>query len=214
VTCAICGIRKPRRYCPGVLGNICTTCCGTGREQTIDCPLGCEYLREAHLHEKLPERDPDELPNSDIRISDSFLEENYPLLMLLGHALAKGALTNTSVTDFDAREALESLIRTYRTLQSGLYYDSVPSNPFAAEIFRAFQSRVEEVRQRETEARGSSTLRDSTILVLLVALQRLEFRHNNGRKRSRAFLDFLLGLLPLLPEDTEAVEPESPRIIL
>ena len=46
--CAICGVRKARRFCPGVRGNICTLCCGTEREVTVDCPLDCEYLQEAH----------------------------------------------------------------------------------------------------------------------------------------------------------------------
>ena len=43
-------MRRPKRFCPGVRGDICTICCGTEREITVDCPLDCVYLREAHQH--------------------------------------------------------------------------------------------------------------------------------------------------------------------
>ena len=55
--CAICQIRRPRRFCPGVRGDICSLCCGTEREVTVNCPLDCEYLQEARKHEKLSEFD-------------------------------------------------------------------------------------------------------------------------------------------------------------
>ena len=45
MNCAICETRRPRRYCPGVRGEICAICCGTAREVTVDCPLDCPYLR-------------------------------------------------------------------------------------------------------------------------------------------------------------------------
>ena len=52
MACALCETRRPRRFCPGVRGDICTLCCGSEREVSVACPLDCEYLREAHKHEK------------------------------------------------------------------------------------------------------------------------------------------------------------------
>ena len=52
MACAICETRRPRRFCPGVRGDICSICCGTEREVTVDCPLDCEYLQEARRHDK------------------------------------------------------------------------------------------------------------------------------------------------------------------
>ena len=40
------------------------------------------------------------------------------------------------------------------------------------------------------------TVRDADVLGVLVFLQRLEMRYNNGRRRGRAFRDFLTGYLP------------------
>ena len=50
--CKLCEKKRARRYCPGVSGEICPICCGTERENTIDCPSECEYLQEARLREK------------------------------------------------------------------------------------------------------------------------------------------------------------------
>lgn len=191
MACAICEIRRPRRFCPGVRGDICTICCGTEREITVDCPLDCEYLQEARRHEKPVPLAEDEIPNRDISISDRFLQEHEPLLAFLGRAVADAAFTTPGAVDFDVREALDALIRTYRTLQSGVYYESVPANLLAANIYRLVQEAVAGYRQQETQQLGVSRTRDADVLGLLVFLQRLELDRNNGRRRGRAFLDML-----------------------
>ena len=39
-------------------------------------------------------------------------------------------------------------------------------------------------------------MRDADLLGVLVFLQRLELQHNNGRRRGRAFFDFLRATFP------------------
>ena len=231
MNCAICGIRKPRRHCPGVHGDICTVCCGTEREQSVDCPLDCVYLREAHAHEKPPDFDPDSVPNADIEVTEEFLRANEVLLAFIGTAVYEGALdlgaqattrmavvggSNISCTDYDVREGLEALVKTYRTLSAGLYYESLPVNTFAAAIVDSVQARLADLKKRETEATGSTSIRDATVLSILAFLQRLEYGHNNGRRRSRAFIDFLAGFyMPIDGGDHEdSAEPDEPRVIL
>jgi hypothetical protein len=215
VNCVICGIRKPRRQCPGVHGDICTVCCGTEREQSIDCPLDCTYLQDAHEHERPPEFDPATLPNRDIEITEDFLETNQVLMAFLAIAIFEGALETPGATDWDVREALEALIKTYRTLQAGLYYETLPANMFAAAMAASVQAKLADIKKREAEAAGVTSIRDATVLGILAFLQRLEYSHNNGRKRSRAFLDFLRGFyIPSLESGAEELEPDAPRIIL
>ena len=84
--CPICGIRKPRRYCPAVSSDICAICCATGREESIDCPLTCEYLHDAHLHETKPAYDPSKVPNADIKVTESFLAQHEVLLAFVAIA--------------------------------------------------------------------------------------------------------------------------------
>jgi hypothetical protein len=224
VNCAICGTRKPKRHCPGLNADICSICCGTEREQSVDCPIGCDYLREAHRHEKPPALDPSTLPNQDIRVPESFLQEHEWLLVLIGSSIADGAQITPGTTDYDIREGMETLIRTYRGLESGLIVEDRPSNLFASNIFGAVQERISDLRKRIAEADATSKLEDSTILAILVFLQRLEYSNNNGRKRSRAFFDFLMQFhvpAPGLSQgmegesiEAESLEPEAPRVIL
>ena len=91
-------------------------------------------------------------------------------------------------------EAIEALIRTYKTLQSGLYYDTRPENPIARAIYDGIQEQLNSAQKR-AEA-GKAAFRDSEILTMLVFFERVQLNYNNGRPKSRAFLDFLRQRLP------------------
>src|SRR6267154_1024948 len=169
--CAICQIRRPRRFCPGVRGDICTLCCGIEREVTVDCPLDCEYLADARKHDRVTPADPAQFPNQDIRVTEAFLQEHEGLLVFLGRQLLEAALATPGAVDYDVREALEALIRTYRTLQSGVYYETRPDNPLAAGIGQMLQVGAAEFRKRETEQLGMTKTRDADILAVLAFLQ-------------------------------------------
>jgi hypothetical protein len=209
MTCAICEIRRPKRYCPGVRGEICSLCCGNEREVSVRCPFECEFLQDARKHDKIPAVNPDEFPNQDIPVSEEFLHENEELLVFLGRGIMQSSLQADAV-DNDVREALEALIRTYRTLQSGVYYETRPQNPLASAVFAGIQNAVAELRRMEQEQRGVTHTRDAQVLGLLVFLQRLELDRNNGRRLGRAFLDFLRSFFA--PEHGE--EPAAPSLIV
>ncbi|MEO8051953.1 MAG: hypothetical protein ABI833_16165 [Acidobacteriota bacterium] len=195
IPCKLCEKRRARRQCPGVDGEICPQCCGSQREITIDCPASCEYLKEARFHEQPPAIAEDQLPNKDVRLSEKFLRDAEPLVFTLAVAL-KRAMESGGAVDFDAREALDAEIQTYRTRQSGLIYDTRAPNPYAAAIQQKLREAVEAFRKEEAEQRGMHIIRDADVLGVLVFLQRLEMRYNNGRRRGRAFRDFLAGYLP------------------
>jgi len=211
MSCAICHIRRPKRFCPGVGGDICTICCGTEREVTVDCPLDCEYLRDAHRHEKITATDPHDFPNQDIRVTEEFLRDHESLLLFLAGTLVEAALATAGAVDFDVREALDALVRTYRTLQSGVYYETRPTNPIAANICRLAQEAIATFRKEEPERTGMTRTRDSDVLTLLAFLQRLELDNNNGRKRGRAYLDFLRVFFPEQPNE---VTPAGSSLIV
>lgn len=194
--CKLCEKRRAKRHCPGVQAEICPVCCGTERENTVDCPLDCEFLREARLRDR-PVRIPEEgFPNKDIQVSEDFIRKQEHVVMWLGNALARVMEARRSV-DGDAREGVESLIKTYRTLESGLIYETRPANPYAAEIQEALKQAIDQLRKRLAETSGMQTVRDADVLGALVFLQRLELQHNNGRLRGRAFFDFLRTYFPV-----------------
>jgi hypothetical protein len=201
-TCRICEKRRPRRYCPGVSGDICAVCCGTQREVTVNCPLDCPYLREARKHDPVPDVDPRQFPNMDIRVDEAFLRRNEPVLLVIASNIARAALETHGTVDSDVKDALDALVRNWRTLQSGLIVDVRPDNLVAARLYAAVQDTVEEVRKRLGDE--AHHVRDSDVLGVLAFLQRMEIQHNNGRRKGRAFIDFLCGFFP-----TEGVRREE-----
>lgn len=195
--CKICEIRKPRRYCPGVTGDICSICCGTEREMTVHCPLDCLYLQEAHSHEKLEELLPGKMPSADVRLTERFLEDNQEVLAILGVMLLDAAMAEEAI-DADMREALDAAVRTYRTLESGLYYESRPDNPIAARIQSRIRDGVDSLHKTIAE-QGGPPIRDSTLQALLVFFQRLAAQWDNHRRYGRSFIDFLRRAAPPPP---------------
>lgn len=195
-------------------GDICTICCATERENSVDCPLHCEYLHDAHRHESTTRVDPASVPNGDIRVTEQFLQDNELLMAFLAVTLFEAAAQTAATTDWDLREALEALITTYRAGQSGIYYENRPLNALAARLVSSVQEKIAEIRKKEKDA-AVTGLRDADILGVLVFLQRLEYSNNNKRKRSKAFLDLLRGFyLPAEMTQPAEAEPEAPRIIL
>ncbi len=136
-------------------------------------------------------------------MTEDFIRQHENVITWLTVALAS-AVEKERAVDFDAREALDSLIRTYRTLESGLIYETRPQNPFAAAIQEALRKSVDELRQELARESGMHSLRDAEVLGALVFLQRLEMQHNNGRRRGRAFFDFLRAYFPSQPAAQEA----------
>jgi hypothetical protein len=128
--------------------------------------------------------------------------------MFLSSRLLEATLSAAGAVDSDVREALQSLIRTYRTLQSGLYYETRPANRIAAGIHQRMQEAVETLR-KELAEKNATPVRDAEILGTLVFLERVEINQNNGRPRGRAFLDYLRAYFP---QSQESLAPASPLI--
>ncbi len=81
ILCKICGKRRAKRACPAVAGDICPICCGEQREVSLSCPLDCEYLQEAHEHEKALPVAEEEISNPDIRVAEQFVAEQEELVL-------------------------------------------------------------------------------------------------------------------------------------
>src|SRR3954447_7745489 len=101
VLCKICNKRRPKRFCPGVRGDICAICCGTEREVTVTCPFECPFLQEARLRAPEREVDPRHFPHPEIKINEEFLRKNEPLLLLTAGAFAKASVETQGAIDFD-----------------------------------------------------------------------------------------------------------------
>jgi len=199
LSCAICQIRKEKRFCPAVHGRICPQCCGEQREVTLDCPSECPYLQQAREHEKprpADQIDPAEL-FLQIEVPDQFMYEKEHLLMGLTCSLAKAARSDRSLHDQDLIAALSVLALSYeRRVNSGLHYEqpltSEPRRRAAAEV----EKMMSEYRAAEQKHMGYSSLRESDVLKALVFLLRLAQGRTSGRPKSRAFVEFLFAQFP------------------
>ena len=169
----------------------------------MECPLDCEFLREARRHEKPVTRNATEFPNRDIQVPEKLLRANEHLLTFLSLTIFSAAMQVPGVVDGDVLEALDGLIRTYRTLASGVYYESRPDNLLAGSVYGAVQDALAEYRSAEQRELGMTKTRDSDVLGLLVFLQHWALTCDNGRRRGRAFLDALREFQPA-PEPSES----------
>jgi hypothetical protein len=174
----------------------------------VECPLECEFLREARRHEKAAARNETEFPNRDIQVSEKLVLANEQLLTFLSLTIFRTAMQVPGVVDGDVLEALDGLIRTYRTLASGVYYESRPNSLLADSVYGAVQDGLAEYRNAEREELGLTKTRDADVLGLLVFLQHYALNRDNGRPRGRAFLDALRELHPPAPE-TSGSSPSS-----
>ena len=209
ILCKICGKRRARRACPAVNGDICTICCGTEREVSLACPLECEYLQEAHRREKPVPPAQREMPHPDIDVSEEFVRAHEELLIFCTYSLVQAALRTPGALDADVIAALEALIQTHRTLESGLVYETRPENSVAAAVQQGFAASLEDYQKLREEREALSPLKNSEILKMLVFVHRIGLVNQNGRPRGRMFLDLLRQMVP----DT-GVEAQAPGIII
>lgn len=209
VLCKICGKRRARRACPAVRGDICTICCGTEREVSLSCPLECEYLQEAHRREKpIPVANP-QASNADVQVSEEFLQTQEELVLFCIYSLVQAALRTAGALDADILVALEALIQTHRTLESGLVYETRAENTIAAAVQRSFAASMADYQKLRAEREALSPVRNSEILKVIVFLHRLGQQNLNGRPRGRMYLDLLRQMTP-----DQRVEERTPSIIV
>jgi hypothetical protein len=211
VLCKICGKRRAKRACPAVHGDICTLCCGTEREVSLSCPLECEYLQEAHKHEKPIGVAESQVSNGDIAVTEEFIRDHEELLLFSVYSLVEAALRTPSAIDADVMAALEALIQTHRTLESGLVYETRSENVVAAAVQRLFQASLDDYQKVREEREALSPVRNMEILAILVFLHRVGQQNQNGRPRGRMYIDLLRHMTP---ETGPRVEERAPSIIL
>jgi hypothetical protein len=217
VSCAICDIRKEKRFCPAVHGRICPQCCGQQREVTLDCPSDCPYLQQARAHEK-PRSGSDLDPAAlflEVELEDQFLVDHEHLILGLSFALAKSARADRNLSDRDLIAGLTAYARGYeRLVNSGLHYEE-RAQAFAQQAVMAeLGNMVGEYREAEQKHTGYSSLRDSEVLRALVFLVRMAHRRTSGRPKSRAFVDFLLAQFPDRQSALATPEPTAGRIVV
>jgi len=211
VTCPICEKRKAARFCPAKGEKICAVCCGTEREVSIDCPTDCSYLVAAHRYEDQHQRTlPGDTPLLDVKVPQDVIYAHQNVLSGLAFTAAKFSAAHPATSDPDILAALEALAETYKTLNSGIYYEKPPDATLPRELYAALSQLLNESKQQPAERPDSMPIKDSEIFSLLVFLYRMGLLRTNGRPRARRYIEFLRGQFPAAPE----LKREESRIIV
>lgn len=213
MSCPICEKRPQKRFCPARGERICAICCGTQREVTIDCPRDCTHLISARRYEIEHRKpvEPDAIPFPDLEFSPAILRRHAEALSAIGLAILGFAQQNAGVRDPEILTALRALAETYRTLESGIYFERPPDEPLTRALYAHLWQALQEFKKQQSQQTGFTTIKDSELLRLLVFFLRVGTRETNGRPKARAFVDFLYAQFPAAPA---TVEREAPRIIL
>ncbi|MFZ0772160.1 MAG: hypothetical protein WCA49_23960 [Candidatus Sulfotelmatobacter sp.] len=217
MSCAICEIRKEKRFCPAIHGRICPQCCGEQREVTLDCPSDCPYLQQAREHEK--PRSTGQFDEGSlflqVEISEQFTYEREHLLMGLSYALVKAARADRSINDRDLMVALSAMCESYeRLVNSGLHYEQPLTSATQHAVVAEVEEMVKQYREAEQKQLGYSNLRDGDVLKALVFLVRLGHSRTSGRPKSRAFIDFLFAQFPEKQSGVLGRQESASRIIV
>lgn len=209
--CPLCGKRKARRSCPAKSAQICGVCCATKREIEIDCPPSCNYLREGYQYAK--ERNPlDKRARSmavDQTFDRGFLLENERFLMELSKVIRESYKSIPQLHDSDVVGAFAALEKTLRTLDKGVYYDTIPEG----ELEKFLYSRLKEFIDLKIQNPdvNNRRLKVTTVIDCLVFLQQFIQMQGSGRPLTRGYLTHLEAVFMHAPSETPA---EEPRILL
>lgn len=188
-TCTICEARKGKRYCTARGEDICTQCCATEREVTINCPFECSYLRDSRLHEKR-EFSEAGMPHRDVKIDDEFLKRSEMVLMLMAAFMNNTLKPVPNATDKEAREAIEALVASYR---KGENVD--PEGEVAQGIVTRFREKLDPFKA-ELQDREAGPFADTAFLGVLVFMARVAYGYDNGKPNGRAYVHYLRAAFP------------------
>jgi hypothetical protein len=190
--CPICQKRPPRRYCPAKAEDICAVCCGTEREVSIDCPADCPYLVASRQYNR-ERRDIDwsQIPFADTKIPSSFVPAHEKLLLAISYAVCLHARDERLTVDSDVLASLQALAETYKTLESGIYYEKPPEFRLQRELYDKLKATIDEFKKNEAQQMNSASVRDGEVRDALIFLTQLGATRTNGRPKGRAYLDFL-----------------------
>ncbi|MGH9405017.1 MAG: hypothetical protein ACRD3D_04170 [Terriglobia bacterium] len=191
--CPICRKRKAKRFCPAKAATICSICCGTEREVTIDCPAGCPHLIESRRHvDEHPHSGEREIPFAKSDFNYGAFARHESLVTRLSYVICEFAAENPLLADPDIQAASQALAETYQTLANGVAYEQPPVYPIRRELYQLLQAEVKEFKEHGgsdlslPSRLGASEIRDVLMMFTQIAALR-----SNGRPKGRAFLDFI-----------------------
>ncbi len=197
MACPICNRRKPKRLCPARAESICSICCGTEREVTIDCPSDCVFLTASREYDRARlEIDWSKVPFAEVKFNRSFAETHGDLLVDIDYSVCEFVANHREIVDTDVLVATQTLAETYRTQTSGIIYEKPLDYAPQRALYEHLKASIADFRKQETERAGMTTIRDSDVRDALIFLTQMCAIHANGRPKGRAYIDIIRDQFP------------------
>jgi hypothetical protein len=208
--CSLCNQRKGRRSCPAKQATICAQCCGEKRVLEIACPESCEYLKIGRSHEA------NQMGARHYRVDNPveqakrsrILADFEPVIADLQTLIAIERKSSRDLADADVAEALNCLLKTLRTEDRGVIYETTATNLRADALRRQLGDLIESYRYPEESDRQRIHLKDA--IECLEVLQAVVASHMEAGSASLSFVDFLVRHLPQRAD----AGPSQPSIIV
>jgi len=208
--CVVCDKRKGRRFCPAKERQICAQCCGGKRVIEIDCPESCEFLRIGREREAALEgarhfqsRDPMEQERRS-----RILESCEPVIVKMQTLIAVERKSSRDLKDADVAEALDCLLKTLRTEDRGVIYETTSENLRAEGLRRQLGALITACRYPKDAGAQRIQLKDAVDCLEL--MRSVVASHLESGPASLSFVDFLLRYLPRSPR----IETSGSSIII
>ena len=208
--CVLCEARKGKRSCPAKQARICAQCCGEKRILEIDCPETCEYLKAGR------DREVEHEYARHLRPADSIQQEQWmrvlgnfkPVMAGLETTIAEERLASRHLTDEDVAEALDCLLKTLRTEDNGVIYETASANLRAEALRRSLRDMLHVYRNPQEQSKPRLLLKDA--IDCLELLRAIVKSHLEAGSAELSFVDFLVRRLPKTPG---IAGPESSIIV-
>jgi hypothetical protein len=200
--CPLCDQRKGKRFCPAQRGTICAQCCGEKRMIELNCPESCEFLKMARSREAGQEhkrffRQADEsVRQKYLRVLSRFQEPvSYLELLIAGERRGSRHLSDKDLTD-----ALELIIATLKTEDSGLLYERASASLRVESLRRRLSEAVNFLRHPQEADQERLLLKDAIDCLDLIRV--FAASHFGGPAGPQRYVDFLARNTPRLPAST------------
>jgi len=194
--CVLCERKKAKRFCPARQSTICAPCCGAKRILEIDCPESCGYLKIGRDREASQEGARHFRP-ADVRQQEKWSQlfaDFEPVIVGLQTTIADERLAARQLTDADVAQALDCLLKTLRTEERGVFYETTSENLRADALRRQMSLLIESFRQPQKDSEKRIQLGDA--IDCLEMLRSVVGSHLEAGSPGPSFVDFVARYLP------------------
>jgi hypothetical protein len=137
------------------------------------------------------------------RFDKTFTYRHTPVLNAVCFAICEERTATPWLLDTDVIEVFKDLVKTMKTLSSGIYYESLPESVVRAALFHRLKKLFDEFMQAQPQMLEHS-LKVSDAIDVLTFLTYFATVNSNSRPRSRQYLDLLSNMAEQAAQEKRA----------